>query len=112
MQLRRAQYETAVDGRGVGVAVAELSLPDANRAGELHAVASTAGAGGVTALVREGRGWPGGPASFDRSAIRSTTRGAQVRIAQAVWAEGESDAADPALGQVAEQALRLPAEQR
>ncbi|MFD7653340.1 hypothetical protein ACFV4N_05110 [Actinosynnema sp. NPDC059797] len=112
MQLRRAQYETAVDGRKVGVAVAELSLPDAKRAGELHAVASTAGAGGVVPLVREGRSWPGGPASFDRSSIRSTTKGGQVLIAQAVWAEGESDAADPALGQVAEQALRLPAAQQ
>ncbi|MFT7837374.1 hypothetical protein Q5530_14600 [Saccharothrix sp. BKS2] len=112
MQLRRAQYETAVDGRRVGVAVAELSLPDAQRAGELHSVATTAGAGGVIALVREGRGWPGGPVSFDRSALRSTTKGGQVRIAQAVWAEGESDGGDPALGQVAEQALRLPAAQQ
>ncbi|MGM1059309.1 hypothetical protein [Saccharothrix sp. Mg75] len=112
MQLRRAQYETSVDGRKVGVALAELSLPDASRAVELHAVASAAGAGGVTALVKEGRGWPGGPASFDRSAIRAVAKGAQVRIAQAVWVEGDSDAADAELGRLAEQALRLPAVQQ
>ncbi|QFZ17354.1 hypothetical protein [Saccharothrix syringae] len=112
MQLRRAQYETEVDGRKVGVAVAELNLPDATRAGELHAVAATAGAGGVAAPAQEGKGWPGGPTSFDRAAIRSLAKGAQVRIAQAVWAEGESDSADAALGQVAEQALRLPAVQQ
>ncbi|RKT53229.1 hypothetical protein [Saccharothrix australiensis] len=111
LQLRRAQYETAVDGRRVGVAVAELNLPDAARAGEFHRVASTAGAGGITALVKEGRAWPGGPPSFDRSAIRATLKNAQVRITQAVWAEGDSDPADPRLAALVEQALRLPTTQ-
>ncbi|MCE6997787.1 hypothetical protein LZG04_23735 [Saccharothrix sp. S26] len=112
MQLRRAQYETTVDGRRAGVAIAELSLPDATRAGELHAIASVAGAGGVTPLVAEGRTWPGGPASFDRSAIDVSAKGAQVRITQVVWAEGERDPADPALAELTDQALRLPASQQ
>ncbi|MBW4721718.1 hypothetical protein [Saccharothrix obliqua] len=111
LQLRRAQYETSVDGRKVGIAVAELSLPDATRAGELHRVASAAGSGGVVALVKEGREWAGGPASFDRSAIRTALTNARVRIAQAVWAEGDANPADPALVALAEQALRLPAAQ-
>ncbi|NUT49512.1 MAG: hypothetical protein HOV94_19725 [Saccharothrix sp.] len=112
MQLRRAQYETTVDGRRAGVAIAELSLPDATRAGELHAVASAAGAGGVTALVREGKGWEGGPASFDRAAIRVSVKGSQVRITQVVWVDGEQDPADPALAGLTEQAQRLPATQQ
>ncbi|WP_461119859.1 hypothetical protein [Saccharothrix stipae] len=112
MQLRRAQYETTVDGRRAGVAIAELSLPDATRAGELHAVASAAGSGGVTALVKEGKGWAGGPASFDRSAIRVSVKGAQLRITQVVWTEGDQDPADPKLAEIAEQALRLPATQQ
>lgn len=112
MQLRRAQYETTVDGRKAGIAIAELSLPDAARAGELHAIASVAGAGGVTALVKEGREWPGGPTSFDRSAIQVSVKGAQVRITQVVWAEGDQDAADPKLARLTEQALRLPASQQ
>jgi hypothetical protein len=112
MQLRRAQYETTVDGRRAGVAIAELSLPDATRAGELHAVASAAGSGGVTALVKEGKGWAGGPASFDRSAIRVSVKGAQLRITQVVWVEGDQDPADPKLAEIAEQALRLPATQQ
>ncbi|MEV0681220.1 hypothetical protein AB0I60_32350 [Actinosynnema sp. NPDC050436] len=111
LQLRRAQYETAVDGRKVGVAVSELNLPDTARATELHRVASATGAGGVTALVKEGRTWPGGPASFDRSAIKVVTKTNQVRIAQVVWAEGDSDPADPALAALLDQALRLPATQ-
>ncbi|MFI9006408.1 hypothetical protein ACIGNX_04120 [Actinosynnema sp. NPDC053489] len=111
MQLRRAQFETTVDGRGAAVAIAELSLPDATRAAELHGIASVVGSGGVTALVGEGRAWQGGPASFDRSAIRVTTKGAQVRITQVVWSEGDQDPADPRLTAVIEQALRLPATQ-
>ncbi|MER5265672.1 hypothetical protein ABTZ99_26675 [Actinosynnema sp. NPDC002837] len=111
MQLRRAQYETTVDGRKVGVAIAELSLPDATRATELHAVASAAGSGGITTLVKEGKGWPGGPATFDRSAIRVSAKGAQLRITQAVWTEGGQDPADPKLAEIADQALRLPASQ-
>ncbi|MEU4740143.1 hypothetical protein AB0G02_06700 [Actinosynnema sp. NPDC023658] len=112
MQLRRAQYETTVDGRKAGVAIAELSLPDATRAGELHALASAPGTGGVSALVQEGKAWPGGPSTFDRSAIRVSVKGALVRITQVVWAEGEQDPADPKLAQVTEQALRLPAAQQ
>ncbi|MFD1147220.1 hypothetical protein [Saccharothrix hoggarensis] len=112
MQLRRAQYETAEDGRKVAVAIAELNLPDATRASELHAVASTAGAGGVTPLVQDGKGWTGGPTTFDRSLIRVTVKGAQLRITQVVWAEGEPDAADPKLATIADQAMRLPAAQQ
>ena len=112
MQLRRAQYETTVDGRKAGVAIAELSLPDAARAAELHAIAAVAGAGGVTPLVGEGREWPGGPASFDRSAITVAAKGAQVRITQVVWAEGDQDPADPKLAALTDQALRLPASQQ
>ncbi|MBB5808397.1 hypothetical protein F4560_008165 [Saccharothrix ecbatanensis] len=111
MQLRRGQYETVVDGRKVGIAIAELSLPDATRAGELHAVASKAGAGGVNPMVHEGKGWSGGPASFDRSVIRVSVKGAQLRITQVVWIEGEPDPAAPQLVAIAEQALRLPAAQ-
>ncbi|MFD0205715.1 MULTISPECIES: hypothetical protein [Saccharothrix] len=111
MQLRRAQYETTVDGRRAGVAIAELSLPDATRAGELQAIASVAGAGGVTPLVKEGRGWEGGPASFDRSAGKVSVKGAQLRITQVVWVEGDQDPADPKLAQLVDQALRLPATQ-
>jgi hypothetical protein len=112
MQLRRAQYETTVDGRRAGVAVAELSLPDATRAAELHAIASVAGAGGITPLVEEGHAWPGGPSTFDRSAITVSAKGAQVRITQVVWAEGDQDPADPTLAQLTEQAVRLPASQQ
>ncbi|MEU4802582.1 hypothetical protein [Actinosynnema sp. NPDC023587] len=111
LQLRRAQFETSVDGRKAGVAVSELNLPDAARAAELHRVASVAGSGGVTALVKEGRTWPGGPVSFDRAAIKAVTKTNQVRIAQVVWVDGDSDPADPALTALADQALRLPAHQ-
>jgi hypothetical protein len=107
--LRRAQYETTVDGRRAAIAVAELGLPDGPSAQEIHGVVAAVGSGGVTPLVKEGKTWQGGPRSFDRAAFASTVKGSQVRIAQAVWAEGESTTSDPALKALAEKGLRLPA---
>ncbi|CAL9596819.1 hypothetical protein SUDANB95_05309 [Actinosynnema sp. ALI-1.44] len=111
LQLKRAVYETTMDGRKVGIAVSELNLPDGTRAAELHAVTSAAGTGGITPLVKEGKTWPGGPATFDHSAIKTLVKDSQVRITQAVWAEGESDPADPMLVALAQQAMRLPVTQ-
>jgi hypothetical protein len=111
LMLRRAQYETSVGDRKIGVEIAEVSLPDAARAQEFQKLAATAGAGGVTELVKEGRTWSGAPKSFDRCAFTTTAKGSQVRFAQAVWVEGASTPTDPALKTAAEQALRLPANQ-
>jgi hypothetical protein len=107
--LRRAQYETKAGDRRMGVAVAEVGLPDAPSAQELHGVVATAGSGGVTPLVKEDKAWPGGPKSFDRSAFASAVSGTRVVLAQAVWVEGDSTATDPELVAAALRALRLPA---
>ena len=106
--LRRAQYETTVGDRKIGVAVAEVSVADVPAAQELHTVAATPGAGGITTLLKDGKAWANGPKTFDRSAFASAAKGAQVRLAQAVWVDGESVATDPDLITVAERALRLP----
>lgn len=111
MLLRRAQYETSVGDRKVGVEVAEVALPDAGRAQELQKLAAIPGAGGITELVKEGKTWPGGPKSFDLCAFTTAAKGSQVRFAQAVWVDGPSTPTDPALRTVVEQALRLPAVQ-
>ncbi|MET1075366.1 MAG: hypothetical protein ABWY11_22150 [Umezawaea sp.] len=106
--LHRAQYETSVGDRHIAVAVAEVALADVPSAQELHAVATTAGSGGVDTLLKDGKEWPGGPKSFDRSAFASTVKGTQVRLAQAVWTGGDSSATDADLLAAAERALRLP----
>ncbi|MEO6089089.1 MAG: hypothetical protein ABIQ18_38850 [Umezawaea sp.] len=107
--LRRAQYETKAGDRRMGVAVAEVGMPDAVGAQELHGVVATAGSGGVTPLVKEGTTWPSGPKSFDSSAFASAVSGTRVVLAQAVWVDGDSSATDPELVAAALRALRLPA---
>ncbi|MCS7476441.1 hypothetical protein ACFFQW_45665 [Umezawaea endophytica] len=109
--LHRAQYETKIGDRPVGVAVAEVALADALSAQELHGVVATAGSGGITTLLKEGKSWPNSPRSFDRSAFASTVKNTRVLLAQAVWVEGDSTATDPDLLKAAERALRLPASQ-
>lgn len=107
--LHRAQYETKAGDRRMGVAVAEVGMPDAPGAQELHGVVATAGSGGVTPLFQDGKAWPNGPKSFDRSAFASAVTGARVVLAQAVWVEGDSTPTDPELVAAALRALRLPA---
>jgi hypothetical protein len=109
--LHRAQYETKADDRRIGVAVAEVNLPTAPGAQELHGVVATAGSGGVTTLLKDGKSWQNGPKSFDHSAFASTVKGTRVLLAQAVWVDGDSTATDPKLVTAAERALRLPAGQ-
>ena len=109
--LHRAQYETKIGNRRVGVAVAEIALPDALSAQELHGVVATAGSGGITTLLKEGKTWTNGPKSFDRSAFASTVKTTRVLLAQAVWTDGDSTTTDPDLTKAAERALRLPASQ-
>ncbi|WP_223198591.1 hypothetical protein [Solihabitans fulvus] len=106
--LQRAQYETSVNGRKVAVSVAEITVADAAAGAQLRAVLDTPGAGGVNDLVREGRTWPGGPANFDRAAYASSVQDNRIRVAQAVWADGQSTATDPALLNLAKQAQQLP----
>lgn len=107
--LRRAQYEAKAGDRRMGLAVAEVGMPDAASAQELHGVVATAGSGGVTPLLQDGRAWPSGPKSFDHSAFASAVTGTRVVLAQAVWVDGESTPTDPELAAAALRALRLPA---
>ncbi len=109
--LHRAQYETKAGDRRIGVAVAEVTLPTAPSAQELHGVVATPGSGGVTTMLKDGKSWQNGPKSFDSSAFASTVRGTRVLLAQAVWTDGTSTATDPELVTAAERALRLPAGQ-
>jgi hypothetical protein len=106
--LHRAQYDTDVAGRRAAVTVAQVDMPDTDTATQLQAVLAAPGGGGITTLVKDGHGWPGGPASFDRAAFTSSVTGTQVRVAQAVWESGASDPGDAALNAVVGKALTLP----
>ncbi|MER7011549.1 hypothetical protein ABT324_09000 [Saccharopolyspora sp. NPDC000359] len=106
-KLTRAVFETQVEGRPAAVSVAIVELPDEQSARELRNLASEAGTGGITDLVAEGRGWPGGPDGFDDAAQVAQQSGAEVRIVQTVWRHRSSNPDDVALRALAERALRL-----
>jgi hypothetical protein len=107
LNLTRALFETQVSGRPAAVAVAIVELPDQRAANEFRALADSVGTGGITDLVAEGRGWPGGPDGFDNAAQAVQRTGNQVRIVQTVWRHRSSTPEDDGLRALAERGLRL-----
>ncbi|MDA3629522.1 hypothetical protein OU415_29125 [Saccharopolyspora sp. WRP15-2] len=105
--LTRAVFDTEVSGRPAAVSVTIVELPDEQAAGELRALADEPGTGGVTDLVAEGRGWPGGPESFDNAAQVVQQSGNEVRIVQTIWRHRDSSPEDVGLRALAERGLRL-----
>ncbi|MEV0705503.1 hypothetical protein AB0I53_47385 [Saccharopolyspora sp. NPDC050389] len=105
--LTRAVFDTQVSGRSAAVSVAIVELPDEQAASELREIADTAGTGGVTDLIADGKGWPGGPDGFDNAAQAVQQNGNQVRIVQTVWRQRSSSPDDAGLRALAERGLRL-----
>jgi hypothetical protein len=107
--LTRQDFSTTVAGRSAAVAVAVVDLPDTASATSLRDELDTAGSGGITDLITDGRRWPGGPSSLDGSAEAVEQDGKQVRVVQTVWTQGGSQPTDVELRSLAERGLRLPA---
>ncbi len=105
--LTRAVFDTQVSGRPAAVSIAIVEVPDQQAASELRELADAAGTGGVTDLIAEGKGWPGGPDGFDNSAQAVQRTGNQVRIVQTVWRHRSSAPDDVGLRALAEHGLRL-----
>ncbi|MGP4016472.1 hypothetical protein [Saccharopolyspora sp. 5N708] len=105
--LTRAVFDTQVSGRPAAVSVAIIELPDQQAASALRELADSAGTGGVTDLITEGLGWPGGPGGFDNAAQAVQQDGSQVRIVQTVWRQRASAPDDVGLRTLAERGLRL-----
>ncbi|SHF41139.1 hypothetical protein [Streptoalloteichus hindustanus] len=106
--LRRALFEVDGPGGRAAVSVAVLTFPQAATAEQFRGVAGAPGTGGVSDLVREGRGWDGGPKSFSGAALATARDGERVRLAQAVWLDERSRPDDARLRALAERALRVP----
>jgi len=107
--LSRSLYQTTVAGQPVAVAVAVLTFPDPTSASAFVTVANTPGSGSVTDLVAGGKGYPGGPKSFNNAAYSVTAQGASVRLIEVVWVARASDPNDAQLAKVATEAVALPA---
>jgi hypothetical protein len=107
-ELMRSAYRTSQNGNQAAVSVAQLRFADAGTARKFAAGVNKPESGGITDLVSEGRGWDGGPQTFDGAAFAVAANGSEVRMTSAVWAQQQSKPDDPGLRQLAQRALRLP----
>jgi hypothetical protein len=104
----RSVYRTSSGGRAAAVAVAVVSFADPGTAKAFGMEANTPGTGGVTDLVQDGTGWPGGPKSFDNAAYTVVVLNTSVRLTEVVWAGAGSTPSDPALIHIAAVSAGLP----
>ncbi|HJP74515.1 MAG TPA: hypothetical protein VJ914_09620 [Pseudonocardiaceae bacterium] len=109
--LSRSLYSASVNGQAVAVALAVLTFPDSTSASSFVSVANAPGSGSITDLVAEGKGWPGGPKSFDNAAYSVTAQGSTVRLVEVVWVKKTSQPNDKTLQKIAGDAAQLPASQ-
>jgi hypothetical protein len=92
--LSRALWTTETDGRAVVVSVSRVQMPDTAAARRLQALADTTGTGNVNDLLREGKGYAGGPAELAGAEYASAVSGPVVTIVESSWAQpGDGDAA-------------------
>jgi hypothetical protein len=106
--LDRALYQTTSGGRAAAVAVAVVRFADPATATAFGTEAELPGSGGIADLVTEGRGWPGGPTSFDDAAYAVTVHDTSVRLTEVVWVTGRNSPDDPALRKLAGVSSGLP----
>lgn len=103
----RALFLTEVDDQPVAVAVAEVTMPDADGAATLKAMTDTSGTGNVNDLLREGV-QPAGYPSADvivAGEYASSVSGNKVRIVEAAFADGSASTAN--VDAAADAALQL-----
>jgi hypothetical protein len=108
-QLARTLYSATVNGQPVAVAMAVLSFPDPTSASSFVSVANSPGSGSITDLIADGKGWTGGPKSFDNAAYSVTAQGPNVRLVEVVWIKKASQSTDVTLHRIADDADTLPA---
>jgi hypothetical protein len=81
-------------------------MPDTGTARQLQGLADTTGTGNVNDLLREGKGYPGGPQELAGAEYASAVSGPVVTIVESSWVQpGAGDAAT--VDAVADEALVL-----
>jgi hypothetical protein len=85
--LSRALWATQVDGQAVVVSVSRVRMPGTAAARELQKLADTTGTGNVNDLLREGKGYPGGPPELAGAEYASAVSGPVVTIVESSWVD-------------------------
>jgi hypothetical protein len=107
-QLDRSLWSGDVAGSPIVASVAVVRMADAASATALKSLVDSSGTGNVADLLREGKGFPGAPASLSASAgYGSTQVGESVVIAETTTAAGATSVGESTLDRVARQALGL-----
>jgi hypothetical protein len=106
--LKRWSYTADLGGQSAGLSVAEVSFVTGEAAAQFQQLAAQPGAGGVSELVREGRTWQGGPASFDKAAFGASVAGSKVRLVEAVWIGKATTPGDDKLQALTKRTMGLP----
>jgi hypothetical protein len=109
VSLERSLYQTILDNQPAAVALAVVGFTDAATASAFAAEANTPGSGGINDLVKDGRRWTDGPASFDNAAYAVSASATSVRLTEVVWVGRPTNPTDPTLTQLATRAAGLPA---
>lgn len=107
-QLDRSLWSGDVGGSPMVASVAVVRMGDAASATAFKALVDSSGTGNVADLLREGKGFPGAPASLSASAgYGSAQLGESVVIAETTTGAGAASVAESTLDRVARQALGL-----
>jgi hypothetical protein len=105
-QLDRSLWSGDVGGTPMVVSVAVVRLHDAASASAFKSLVDSSGTGNVADLLREGRGYPGAPASLGNAGYGSSLLGDSVVIAETAGA-GSGSPGESTLDKIARQTLAL-----
>jgi hypothetical protein len=100
--VHRLLATTNAGGRPVLIASNVVTFPTVEQARHYLNLVTSDGTGNINDLLREGTGYPGGPAALPAAAFASRQDGNRVLVAEAGYVPGESDAEDPVLKSVAQ----------
>lgn len=107
VNMRRASFETTIDGKTVAVSVAVVTFADTNAATSFKRAADTPGGGSVPDLALETGKWPRPPHFDGTAAYFSGSDGPAVRLVLAAYFDQPSTADDPGLVHAAEAGLTM-----
>jgi hypothetical protein len=106
VQLDRSLWSGDVSGTPMVASVALVRLHDEASASAFKSLVDSSGTGNVADLLREGRGFPGAPASLGNAGYGSALLGDSVVITETAPA-GSGSVSESTLDKVAKQALGL-----
>jgi hypothetical protein len=105
-RLDRSLWSGDVNGTPMVASVAAVRLHDAASASAFKSLVDSSGTGNVADLLREGRGFPGAPASLGNAGYGSALLGDTVVIAETA-PSGSGSVGESTLDKIAKQALGL-----